>query len=55
VEYHIDSRKFVNVVKGSIKMKMTSKKYTKYLDKIKDYENFEFSSRVNVWNVEGLS
>jgi hypothetical protein len=50
-----DSRRFVNVVKGSIKMKMTSKKYTKYLDEIKDYENIEFSSRVNVRNVEGLS
>jgi hypothetical protein len=48
--YHTDSRRFVNVVKGSIKMKMTSKKYTKYLDEIKDYENLEFSSRVNVWN-----
>jgi hypothetical protein len=51
--YHTDSRRFINVVNGSIKIKMTSKKYTKYLDEIKDYENLEFSSRVNVWNVDG--
>lgn len=47
--YHTDSRKFIYVVNGSVKIKMTSKKYTKYLDEIRDYENLEFRSRMNVW------
>lgn len=47
--YHTDSRKFIYVVKGSVKIKMTSKKYTKYLNEVRDYENLEFRSRMNVW------
>lgn len=53
--YHTESRKFMYVVKGSIKIKMTSKKYTKYLQEIKDYENLEFRSPLNVWNIDDIS
>lgn len=50
LRYHTDSRRFLYVVKGSLKMKMTSKKFTKYLDEIKDFENLEFRSAINIWN-----
>jgi hypothetical protein len=29
---------------------MTSKKYSKYLNEIRDYENLEFRSPIDVWN-----
>lgn len=34
---------------------MTSKKFTKYLDQIKDFENLEFRSAINIWNNDNLS
>jgi hypothetical protein len=49
--YHTDSRRFIQLIQGSAKIKMTSKKYSKYLDEIKDYENLEFRSPINVWNI----
>ena len=50
--YHTNSRKFLYVVSGSIKMKMASNKYSKYLHEIKDFENLEYKSNINVWNDE---
>lgn len=48
--YHTNSRSFLYVAKGLVKIKMTSKKYSKYLNEIKDYENLELRSQINVWN-----
>jgi hypothetical protein len=53
--YHTNSRKFLYVVKGSIRVKMASNKYSKYLDEIKDYENLEFKSHINVWEEKDSS
>ena len=50
--YHTDSRRFLYVTRGSLKMKMTSKKFTKYLDEIKDFESLEFRSPIDVWNLD---
>ena len=48
--YHTDSRRFLYVANGLVKIKMTSKKYSKYLNEIKDFENLEFRSQTDVWN-----
>jgi hypothetical protein len=34
---------------------MTSKKYSKYLDEIKDCDNLEFRSLVHVWKIDDTS
>lgn len=47
--YHTSSRKYLYVVNGSIRMKMASNKYSKYLDEVRDFENLEFKSHINVW------
>jgi hypothetical protein len=38
------------VANGLVKIKMTSKKYTKYLNVIQDFDNLEFRSHIDVWN-----
>jgi len=50
--YEINYRNYFLVLSGSIKIKMAPPKSEKYLHKIKDYENFEFRSLINPWNVE---
>ena len=48
--YHTKSRKFLYVARGTdVRIKMASWKYTKYLQEIKDYENLDFKSNLNVW------
>jgi hypothetical protein len=48
--HHTDSRRFMYVANGLVKIKMTSKKYTKYLNVIQDFDNLEFRSHIDVWN-----
>ena len=51
LRYHKNSRKFIYVVEGeSVRIKMAPWKFTKYLHEIKDFENFEYRSEINVWN-----
>jgi hypothetical protein len=51
MRYHTDSRKFLIVGEGSgIHVKMSPWKSRKYLHPIKDYDNYEFWSPVNVWS-----
>ena len=51
LRYHKHSRKFIYVVQGtSIRIKMTPWKFTKYLHEIKDFENLEYRSSINVWD-----
>jgi hypothetical protein len=48
--YHTNNRKFLYVANGGcIRIKMASWKFTKYLHLIKDYENYEFKSSMNIW------
>jgi hypothetical protein len=48
--YHTDSRRYLYVANGLVKIKMTSKKFSKYLNEIQDFENLEFRSQIDVWN-----
>ena len=52
LRYDINYRNFFLLLSGSIKIKMSPPKSEKYLHKIKDYENFEFKSLINPWNVQ---
>lgn len=49
MRYHTDYRHFICVNSGKIRVKMTPFKSCKYLHPIKDYDNYEFWSPVNVW------
>lgn len=50
LRYHSDFRKFISVHSGKIKIKMTPWKSHKNLLPYRDFENYEFRSRINVWN-----
>jgi len=49
--YEMNYRNYFAVVNGSIKIKMTQPKSSKYLYPQNDYDNFEFSSPINPWDV----
>jgi hypothetical protein len=52
LRYHTNYRQFYSVNSDKITIKMTPWKSTKYLHLIKDYENYEFRSPINVWNTQ---
>ena len=52
LRYHTNYRQFMIVNSGKIKVKMTPWKSKKYLYPIKDYENYEFRSPINVWKTQ---
>ena len=52
LRYHTNYRQFYCVNSGKITVKMTPFKSKKYLHLIKDYENYEFRSPINVWNTQ---
>ncbi len=47
LRYHTDSRQFLCVTNGKIRVKMTPWKNSKFLHPYKDYENYEFGSLVH--------
>ncbi len=49
LRYHTDYRKFMILSQGKIHVKMTHFKSSKYLKVIKDYDNYEYRSPINVW------
>jgi hypothetical protein len=50
--YDINYRNYLLLTSGSIIVKLAPPKSSKYLSLIKDYENFEFKSPINPWNVQ---
>jgi len=52
LKYELNYRNFFLVTQGSIKVKLIPPKSSKYLYTNKDYDNFEFMSPVNPWNVQ---
>jgi hypothetical protein len=48
--YEVNYRNFFVVTQGSLHVKLSPPKSSKYLYPIKDYENFEFRSSINPWN-----
>jgi len=47
--YDLNYRNYFIVTQGSIKIKLTPPKNSKYLEPIRDYENFEFRTSTNPW------
>jgi hypothetical protein len=50
--YELNYRNFFLLTSGSAIIQLSPPKYSKYLSPIKDYENFEFKSLINPWNVQ---
>ena len=50
--YDLNYRNYYLVTQGSIKVIMSPPKSKKYLYEYKDYENFEFTSPINPWNIQ---
>ena len=51
-KYDVNYRNFYLVTQGVVKVIMAPPKSSKYLYPNNDYENFEFSSPINPWNVQ---
>jgi hypothetical protein len=49
--YNLNYRNYFNVIQGNIRIKMTPPKNSKFLHEQKDYDNYEFRSLINPWNV----
>ena len=54
LRYEVNYRNYFTVTQGTIKIKLTAPKNSKYLEPINDYENFEFRSNMNPWTNEDI-
>ena len=52
LKYEINYRNYLVVLKGKVKVKLSPPKSRKYLHTIADYDNFEFRSPLNIWNIQ---
>ncbi len=52
LRYDVNYRNYYLVTHGSIDVVLIPPKYSKHLYPQNDYENFEFKSPVNVWNIQ---
>ena len=55
LRYHTFYRRFLYVISGKVYIKLTPWKSTKYLNPIKDYEQYDFRSTYNPWSTEGAN
>jgi len=51
-KYEINYRNYFLVTQGNITIKLSPPKSSKYLYVINDYENLEFRSQIDVWNIQ---
>ena len=52
LRYELNFRNYFYCTEGSVNIKLIPPKFSKYLYKEKDYDNFEFYSPINCWNVQ---
>ena len=52
LKYDVNFRNMFNVIAGSVTIKVAAPKNNPHLYEDRDYHNFEFTSPVNVWNVQ---
>jgi hypothetical protein len=50
--YEVNYRNYFIITQGSVKIKLSPPKSIKYLHVINDYENFEFKTFINPWDVK---
>jgi hypothetical protein len=49
LRYHNQSHRFCSITTGKVRVKMTPWRSRKYLDIIRDYDNYDFFTNMNVW------
>ena len=52
LRYNLNYRNFLYITKGEIQIKLIPPAGVKYLRLIEDYDNFEFRSPINAWDVQ---
>ena len=52
LRYNLNYRNYYYVTHGKVNIKLISPQNSRYLYPNKDYDNFEFRSPVNVWNIQ---
>ena len=52
LQYSVNYRNFYLVTHGVVKIKLIPPKSARYLYPVEDYENFEFRSPLNPWNIQ---
>ena len=52
LRYNLNYRNYLCVTEGQVRIKLISPIYSRYLYEIKDYDNFEFKSPINPWDVQ---
>ncbi len=52
LRYDLNFRNYYYVTGGSVKLKLVSPQYSKYLYENRDYDNFEFNSPLNLWDIQ---
>ena len=52
LRYNLNYRNYIYLTNGAAKLKLISPQNGRYLDVIKDYDNFEYRSPVNPWKVQ---
>ena len=52
LRYNLNYRNYFYVTSGKVQIKLIPPHSSRYLYGVKDYDNFEFRSPVNVWNVQ---
>ena len=52
LRYELNYRSYLFLLSGKVKVKLSPPKSSRYLHQIKDYDNFEFRSPFNVWNIQ---
>ena len=50
--YELNYRTFIMVTQGTIQIKLSPPNSIKYLDPVYDYDNYEFKTMINPWNVQ---
>jgi len=50
--YELNYRNYFYVSEGEVKIKLAPPKSVKYLSEIRDYDNFEFISPINPWDIQ---
>lgn len=52
--YNLNYRNYYNIINGVVKIKLSPPRNSKFLYEVKDYDNYEFRSEVNPWNVSDI-
>lgn len=52
LRYHLNYRNYYYVTSGEVEIKLVPPNKTKYLYESKDYDNFEFISPLNLWEIQ---